>query len=141
MNINTKIFVLLVTIIFAISCGNSENDLKIDSSTNDSLHISLDAPPQEPSELNTKEDTEQEEIAQKIVATYGEQWDFCTCIEKNDSIDKAIAENNLSDADLDFILARMDKIQEKCKLMTSGSQGTPEERKAHSKKVQDCLNK
>lgn len=144
MNIFTKVFLLFLTCFFALSCENPENDSVIDASIDDSLNNSLNNLTDERVELEEQEnaekmDNEQAEITQKIVATYGEQWDFCSCIAKNDSIDKAIEGNDLSDADLDFLLARMDKIEEKCKLMTSGSQGTPDERAAHAKKVKDCL--
>jgi hypothetical protein len=139
MNIFNKLFLVLVTYISVISCENTDHYAEMDSTDIDSLDLSLDSSATVNSLLDAAQDQEQEEITQKIVATYGEQWDFCTCIAKNDSIDKAIFNNDLSDEELDFLLVRMNQVEEKCKLMISGSQGTPDERKQHEKKVKDCL--
>lgn len=75
----------------------------------------------------------------KIEEQYGEQWDFCTCIVKNDSINKA-TQNDLSDADFDKLLNRMDYVDNKCKaFLVQSLNQTPEERYIHEKKVRDCL--
>ena len=74
-----------------------------------------------------------------IEKEFGQQWDFCTCVVKNDSIDKAF-KKDLSDAEFDRVAARFDVIEKKCKafLVQSPNQ-TPDERQAHNKKVRDCL--
>lgn len=71
-----------------------------------------------------------------IEATYGEQWEFCDCVVKNDSVNKASMEE---DADIDAIFDRMEVIDEHCKGMLATPNTTPEERAAHERKVNKCL--
>ena len=73
-----------------------------------------------------------------IEATYGEQWDFCDCVVKNDSVNRVLEEAG-DDADYDAILARMDEIDMHCKTMLTTPNTTPEEREAHERKVRKCL--
>jgi hypothetical protein len=70
---------------------------------------------------------EELETENLIEATYGEQWDFCACVVKNDSINKVL-ENAGDDADYDAILERMDEIDAHCKTMLTTPNTTPEER-------------
>jgi hypothetical protein len=80
-----------------------------------------------------------EEI-EKIEATYGEQWDFCDCVVKGDSLNKAISAGKLSDAAFDRLSKRFDEIELRCKVFKMQDPNrTPEERLAHEKKVKDCL--
>jgi len=80
-----------------------------------------------------------EEI-EKIEATYGEQWDFCDCVVKGDSLNKAISGGKLSDAAFDRLSKRFDEIELRCKVFKMQDPNrTPEERLAHEKKVNDCL--
>lgn len=94
-------------------------------------------------DMETVDRKHQKEFMQnlkKIEDKYGDQWDFCTCVVKNDSINTAIQNQSLSDKDFDRLIARMDAIDQKCKafLVQSPNQ-TPEERLVHNKKVKDCL--
>ena len=94
-------------------------------------------------DMETVDRKHQKEFMQnlkKIEDKYGDQWDFCTCVVKNDSINKAIQNQSLSDKDFDRLIERMDAIDQKCKafLVQSPNQ-TPEERLVHNKKVKDCL--
>jgi hypothetical protein len=73
-----------------------------------------------------------------IEAKYGIQWDFCDCVVKNDSVNKAI-DNAEDDATFDIILARMEQIDEHCKTMLTTPNTTPEERDKHERKVNKCL--
>ena len=73
-----------------------------------------------------------------IEAIYGEQWDFCDCVVKNDSINKVV-EKAGDDADYDAIFARMDTIDAHCKTMLTTPNVTPEERERHERKVRKCL--
>ena len=73
-----------------------------------------------------------------IEATYGEQWDFCDCVVKNDSVNTVLEEAG-DDADYDAILARMDVIDMHCKSMLTTPNTTPDEREAHNRKVRKCL--
>jgi len=73
-----------------------------------------------------------------IEAKYGVQWDFCDCVVKNDSINKAL-ETNTDDAQLDLILVRMDEVDMHCKEMLAQPNTTPEQRDKHARKVRKCL--
>ena len=73
-----------------------------------------------------------------IEAKYGEQWDFCDCVVKNDSIN-TVVEEAPDDADYDAIFERMEEIDNHCKTMLTTPNTTPEERAAHESKVRKCL--
>jgi hypothetical protein len=76
----------------------------------------------------------------KIEAEYGKQWDFCDCVSKGDSLNKAIADGKLSDAAYDRLMKRFDEIERRCKVFKiQDPNRTPEERLAHEKKVNACL--
>ena len=81
---------------------------------------------------------EEAEIESAIEEKYGVQWDFCDCVVKNDSVNKAIdfAE---TDEEFDKILARMEEIDSHCKEMLTTPNTTPDERKKHERKVNKCL--
>ncbi|MFK7786966.1 MAG: hypothetical protein AB8B56_17730 [Crocinitomicaceae bacterium] len=80
-----------------------------------------------------------ENLAQ-IEKKHGVQWDFCTCVVANDSLDKAVKNENISDAEMDEIFERLEVVSEKCKaFQIQNPNQTPEERARHEKKVRDCL--
>ncbi len=75
-----------------------------------------------------------------IKEKYGDQWDFCDCVIKGDSLNKALTNDKLSDKELDLLLKRFDEIDKKCqafKIMDPNR--TPKERALHEKKVKKCL--
>lgn len=80
---------------------------------------------------------EEAETENLIEATYGEQWDFCDCVVKNDSVNKAI--ETAEDDEFDALLVRMDEIDKHCKTMLTTPNTTPEERDKHQRKVNKCL--
>ena len=82
--------------------------------------------------------TEKLEEHAKIVAKYGEQWDFCNCVMKNDSINKAL-EKTLTDKQTDKLMARWEFVDTKCKDFLTTPNTTPEERAKHEWKVKQCL--
>jgi hypothetical protein len=82
--------------------------------------------------------TEKLYVHAKIVAKYGEQWDFCNCVLKNDSINKAL-EKTLSDKQTDKLMARWEFVDTKCKDFLTTPNTTPEERSKHEWKVKQCL--
>ena len=80
------------------------------------------------------------ESERKIKAQYGEQWDFCDCVVKGDSLNKAIAAGELSDEEYYRISKRFDEIELKCKVFKiQDPSRTPEERMKHEKRVKQCL--
>ncbi len=94
--------------------------------------------------INTKNvDTlNQQEEKDRIVEKYGVQWDFCDCVKKNDSIDKLLKNQILTESEIDAILLRADEIEKKCKLLlTDLKSNKPSERQRHQEKVKACLEK
>ena len=86
-----------------------------------------------------KNQKEFKENLAKIEKVHGEQWDFCTCVVKNDSINKAFSQP-VSDAQFDRLSLRFDEIDQRCKAFLMQSPNvTPEERIKHEKKVRNCL--
>lgn len=84
--------------------------------------------------------TELQESIAKIEEKYGEQWEFCDCIIKGDSINKAFSKPNLPDAQFDRLSKRFDEIDKKCQAFRiQDPNRTPEQRELHEKKVRKCL--
>ncbi len=73
-----------------------------------------------------------------IEKKYGEQWDFCDCVVRNDSVNTAIMETD-DEAQIDLIITRMDTIEKHCKEMLTTPNTTPDERARHERKVNKCL--
>jgi len=79
-------------------------------------------------------------LKEELEKTYGMQWDFCDCIRKTDSIQKVIDNaGEISDNDFDKIMSRFEEIDQHCKALITSPNKTPEERKAHERKVKNCL--
>ncbi len=92
------------------------------------------------SDVDKKDVKEFKENLVKIEKEYGEQWDFCLCVVKGDSINKAFMNPNISDENFNKLSDRFDVIDEKCKAFRIQNPSiTPAERAAHEKKVRTCL--
>ena len=88
--------------------------------------------------------TKSQEVAEakkEIEKKYGEQWDFCTCIVKGDSVNNAMLADDIADDIFEVLMTRSDYIDTKCKHLLVQPNATPDEREAHNKKVQDCLRR
>jgi hypothetical protein len=82
------------------------------------------------------------ENTNRIEKKYGIQWDFCDCVKKNDSIDRILKQQKLSDIELEKILDRANEIERKCKvLLTDLKSNKPSDRAKHQEKVKACLEK
>jgi len=107
------------------------------SAKKDSLNINSEY------ELETVDPKHQEEFIEnlaKIEKEFGEQWGFCECIVRNDSVQKAFQSPNISDAEFDALDARSTVIANRCKaFLVQSMNQTPEERYEHKKKVNACL--
>jgi hypothetical protein len=121
------------------SCGAEEKPVE------DPVEIEVD-PLQEALENNTPEkkaavdSVELKASVKKIEAKYGEQWDFCDCVVKGDSINKAFMKPNLPDKEFNRLSDRFDEIDKKCQAFRiQDANRTPEERAIHEKKVRKCL--
>lgn len=84
------------------------------------------------------------ENLKKIESQYGVQWDFCTCVVKNDSINKAISKlvsnPKYSETELDGLIIRSDTIEKRCKSFISQDLSqTPTQREEHEAKIRKCL--
>lgn len=123
---NKTLFIVLVSAVVFSAC--SENDV---SSVNNSTSNNQTTIPD-----STIHQDEKERITKK----YGEQWDFCDCVKKNDSIDKLLKNQKLNDSELDGLLKRAEEIENKCKLLlTDLKSNKPSDRLRHQEKVKDCL--
>lgn len=138
------IYITLCSVIVAFSSCNGEGP--IDGETdNDTLKIdtTLGADTTDINPIDTVAvDSagyidEDAALTTQIEKIYGEQWDFCDCVVKNDSVNKAI--ETAADEDFDALLARMDVIDQHCKEMLTTPNTTPEERDKHERKVRKCL--
>ncbi len=142
-------FLSLITLLFLVSCGNDvENVIDNVDEGVDSLDVEIvDAVADveiisdyDMSTVDTKDVKEFKENLAKIEKKYGEQWDFCMCAVKQDSVNKAFQNPDLSDAEFDKVLKRSDLIDEKCKaFMVQNPNVTPEERADHERKIKKCL--
>ncbi len=136
-----------ITLFTVISCTSDVNNAELLTDTSDSLAVENDKDTIDKHiisdyDMSTVDKKNQKEFKQslaKIEKIHGEQWDFCTCVVKNDSINKAFAKP-VSDKEFDRLSDRFDEIDSKCKAFLAQSPNvTPEERVAHEKKVKKCL--
>lgn len=138
-----KLFNLLLPAIFIVaSCSSKEPCAECEAEKNgqDTLvnqkEVSLEQ--ELKAETVVTETKEVQENRVKIEKKYGEQWDFCTCVVANDSINKAF-EKNVSDKQAEKLMARWEHVENKCKEFLTQPNTTPEERAIHEKRVKKCL--
>lgn len=139
----TLLYITVVTLISCVSCtsgsapqgeGGMKQHIKVVKKKEDKIISNIDI-----SEVDEKHSEEFVESLIEIEKKYGEQWDFCTCVIKNDSINKAFS-SPVSDKEFDRLSERFDVIDEKCKaFLVQNPNQTPEERANHEKKVKKCL--
>ena len=136
------IYSFVVLTFLMVSCKNEPSKLDPTISNIDSTKVQKDSikevkeSPKKIEIINEK--AEKKENHAKIVEQYGEQWDFCSCVTKNDSINKAF-EKNLSDKQSEKLMARWEFVENKCKEFLTNPNTTPEERLEHELKVKRCL--
>lgn len=115
-------------------CGKNMNRVEAPDTPEEALVMKAVA------DTSTTGNAEFKENKKKIEAIYGEQWDFCECVVKGDSINKAFGKSNISDEEFDRLSERFDVIDEKCQAFRiQDANRTPEERALHEKKVRKCL--
>lgn len=140
-----KIFSYCVLFSLIFSCSSdgtkNQNDKSQNSDTLQTDSLANDVDSVQLSEDSLKAQgyavDEVEKIDDKIEEKFGEQWDFCNCVIKNDSVQKAV--ETASDDQIDAILARMEEIDMHCKKMLTQPNTTPEERAKYQRKVNKCL--
>lgn len=142
---NITCILTIFLLIFLYSCSSNEQK-KVENSQDTTAENMTETDNEDDNDLHDTitqiaevyEDEDLQEAHENIEKEFGVQWDFCTCIVKNDSIDKAIS-GDVTDADLDFLLERLEFVDEKCKGMLIQPNSTPDERNEHEKKVRKCL--
>ncbi|HRP52359.1 MAG TPA: hypothetical protein PLI97_02500 [Fluviicola sp.] len=137
-----KQLTFLFTLLILISCSSNEscNDCELVDSSKDT--IQKQAPVEDTMSSVKGKITEQQEKSEnhaKIVKKYGEQWDFCTCVVANDSINDAFEKGGMTPAQEEKLMARWEYVENKCKEMLTNPNTTPDERAKHDKKVLKCL--
>lgn len=131
------LFLSLSSVFVLFSACNGDVDEKDDIIETDT--ITVDTAIVDTMMLDTGQYVDEtQETNDLIEEKYGEQWDFCDCVVKNDSIQKVVEEAG-DDTDYDPIFARMDVIDMHCKEMLAMPNTTPEEREKHERKVRKCL--
>jgi hypothetical protein len=136
-------FSLLFVFLFLIACTETTEDKpikEVKEAVEEEFVVEDKAPEVEIQELQKKKDIEInvdfKENKKVIEKKFGEQWDFCTCVVLNDSIDKAVKAGNMDDK----LMERFDVVDQKCKsFLVMDNSRTPEERMLHDKKIQKCL--
>lgn len=136
--------VLLIVFLTGCKSDNPEND---NPQETDSLEVN-DSTENGEQDLNTLqmedtvevvyEDPAVQEAHEEIVKKFGTQWDFCTCVQKSDSVNTALME--ASDEAFDAIMERSEFIDSKCKGLLIQPNATPEDRAKHEIKVKKCLD-
>lgn len=141
------IIILLISSIYLVGCKSGSSDAvdgEIDSTNvqgTDSLTANLNESSNEEDTIVDEvkyDDPEVQEAHKEIVKKYGIQWDFCTCVQKSDSVNTALME--ASDDEFDAVMERSEYIDSKCKGLLIQPNGTPEDRYKHEKKVKKCLS-
>lgn len=138
----TYLFGLIFLLLYSCSdnkpcayCGDCGLNLNVDEVTMEEALVKAKT-----GSTQTVDTVELNESIAKIEEKYGEQWDFCDCVVKGDSINKAFSKPNLPDAEFDRLAARFDVIDEKCQAFRiQDANRTPEQRELHEKKVRKCL--
>lgn len=87
--------------------------------------------------------SQEKEIIEKLEKRYGPQWDFCKCVFEIDSMNNVISqEKKLSERELEEFYQATFNIERKCMAFHVLKQlNTPDERKEHEIKVNECLNR
>jgi len=136
-------FSLFFVFLLLISCSEAPKETpvkEVEKVFEEEIVVEDKAPEVEIQELQKKKDIEVnvdfKENKKVIEKKFGEQWDFCTCVVLNDSIDKAVKAGNMDDK----LMERFDVVDQKCKsFLVMDNSRTPEERMLHDKKIQKCL--
>nr|WP_294858356.1 hypothetical protein [uncultured Fluviicola sp.] len=135
-------FQFLFLSLLVISCGSNEEctDCQVEKNADtvvktDDLTTVLKDTATEKKAVSV----ELKENHEKIVKKYGEQWDFCTCVVANDSINDAFEKGGMTPKQEEKLMARWEYVDNKCKEMLTTPNTTPEERARHDKKVMKCL--
>lgn len=131
---------LILTLMYSCSNDNACHDCDTKVKTTDTI------PAKDTIKVEKKDtvgkitkNAESKDNHAKIVQKYGEQWDFCTCVLANDSINTAFEKGGMTPAQEEKLMARWEYVENKCKELLITPNTTPEERLKHERKVKKCL--
>ena len=139
---------LLLTIIFAIGCNSNDKNLdediiSCDIEHGDSVLVISENDTISNYDMSTVDQGDSKEFKENLIRIeqeYGDQWGFCDCVIKGDSMNKAFAKPDISDTKFDKLSKRFDIIDEKCRAFRIQNPNiTPDERQSHEAKVKKCL--
>ncbi|MFK8039370.1 MAG: hypothetical protein AB8B74_13840 [Crocinitomicaceae bacterium] len=140
---------LISCLAFTISCTSTTSNQSSVQNSKDSI-IEASISTKDTTSITIHSDSSSQEhyensneSAEKIIEKkYGVQWDFCDCIRKNDSIQKAIdSSGDIDDIEFELLMARFEEIDNHCKSIISSPNTTPDQRKTHERRVKKCLGK
>lgn len=134
-------FQFLFLSLFVVSCGSEACKDCETENTKDTIEEvdNLEAALKDTVTEKKSVAVENKENHEKIVKKYGEQWDFCTCVVANDSINDAFEKGKMTPKQEEKLMARWEYVDNKCKELLTTPNTTPEEREKHDKKVMKCL--
>ena len=128
---------LLILLVICFSC--TEKNSKTNSTSTEKQLVKIDSLKPEIKEIKIiSKKNEKTENHTKIIEKFGEQWDFCTCVLANDSINSAF-EKTVTDAETNKLMKRWEHVEIKCKEFLTSENKTPEQRIEHELKVKKCL--
>jgi hypothetical protein len=125
-----------------LSCGDKQRSGKVNQADSDTTLTELEdaLKKAETAPKPAMDSVDLKKSIKKIEAKYGEQWDFCDCVVKGDSINKAFSRPNIPDKEFERLSSRFDEIDKKCQAFRiQDANRTPDERMLHEKKVNKCL--
>lgn len=139
-------FSLILTLLVSCNTGDDSAEIDLLDEQNESDSLAVDETEIDSASIEkdtvieiVSDDPDVQQAHEEIVKEYGEQWDFCSCIVKNDSVNKAFENENLSEDDFDALFERSEYIDSKCKTILLTKNLTPKEREEHRKKINKCL--
>jgi hypothetical protein len=132
-----RYILLNLSLIFLfVACTNSTDTIEPTDNDSTALVVEDDYTAGDTTFVSVQIEEVQNKI--EIEKKFGEQWDFCDCVRKNDSIQRVI-EKAPDNANFDKIFARMEEIDSKCVALLTAPTRTPEERSKHQARIKKCL--
>ena len=140
-------FLSLLSLFFVLSCNSApenESDNDIDTTIVaeiDTTSIEIDTTSVLPDSLQKGGYVDEaEEVEKEIEKKFGKQWDFCDCVVKTDSVNKALEKmDGLTEEESNKLFDRWDEVDLHCKELITAPNTTPDERAKHKRKVKKCL--
>lgn len=128
--------------LFFYACSGEDTGEQTDNKdnvTSDTTSVDKDILQTEEIDTTATKDYVSEEDAMEELNKEHKQLTFCECVAKQKELDDAM-ETEEDDAKVMELLDEMERlVNEECKVLTVSPNRTPDERAAHKRKVQKCL--